>query len=154
MPEYPDVCAYVAALERRVVNRRLERLAVFGPSVLRTVTPAADGFAGVRVTGVRRIGKKIVLECEHDLYVAMHLMVSGRLHWRDRPPTRPRKSDLAWFVFDGGCLILSEESTRKRAVIHLLRGSDAVDALDAGGIEVMECTLWRSRSRRCWCPSR
>lgn len=141
MPEYPDVCAYIVALERRVVNRRMDRLAIFGPSVLRTVTPTADEFAGGLIAGVRRIGKRIVLQCDNDLFAAIHLMVSERLHWRDRPPPKPRKADLAWFEVEGRCLALTEESPRKRATIHLIRGSAGLKALDAGGVDVMECTL-------------
>ena len=141
MPEYPDICVYIAALQRRVVGKRLTRLDVHGPSVLRTVSPRPERFAGTRLTGVARLGKRIVLEFEGDLKAAIHLMVAGRLHWRGRPPVMARRADLAWFVFDDGCLILTEESTRKRAVIHLLEGPDAMDRLDAGGIDPMECTL-------------
>ncbi len=141
MPEYPDICVYVAALERCAVGGRLDRMAVHGPSVLRTVEPRPEEFEGKLLTGVRRLGKRIVLEFEAGLEAAIHLMVSGRLHWRERAPARARRADLAWLTLDRGCLILTEESSRKRATIHLLRGSDAASRLDAGGIDPMECTL-------------
>ncbi len=141
MPEYPDICVYVAALQRSVVGKRLSRLVVHGLSVLRTVTPRPGEFGGARVIGVSRKGKRIVLEFERDLCAALHLMVAGRLHWRDRPPAKVRRADLAWFVFDDGCLTLTEETTRKRAAIRLLQGPDWAGSLDAGGIDPMSCTL-------------
>ncbi|MBM3494735.1 MAG: formamidopyrimidine-DNA glycosylase [Armatimonadetes bacterium] len=141
MPELPDITVYVAALDRRLVGRTLSRLVVAGPSVLRTVSPRPDEFAGRSARGVGRLGKRIVIEFDDDLIAAIHLMVSGRLHWKQRAPVRARKADLAWFEFETGCLSLTEFSTRKRATIHLLRGSEAVEALDAGGLDVLECTL-------------
>jgi formamidopyrimidine-DNA glycosylase len=141
MPELPDVTVYVLALRRRVVGRELLRLVVSGPSALRTVSPRPDDLSGRRVVGVRRMGKRIAIELEGGLFVAIHLMVAGRLHWRARPPGRPRKTDLAWLEFDSGTLTLTEVSTRKRATVHLLDGEDALAALDAGGLDVLECTL-------------
>lgn len=142
MPELPDLTVYVTALRDRAAGSRLLELTVTSPFVLRTVAPAPREFEGVNLCAVRLLGKRIVLEFDEDLYAAIHLMVSGRLHWRTAPPTsRSRRADLACFRFEGGYLTLMEASTRKRASLHLLRGGDALARLDMGGIDPLACTL-------------
>ena len=146
MPELPDVELYVDALRERLAGRAFERVRVASPFVLRTVDPPVSAVEGKRVLGVRRLGKRIVLDLEEDLHVAIHLMVAGRLHWK-KPGTRPSgRSALAAFdLGDEGVLMLTEAATKHRAALHVLRGEDAVRALDAGGVEPLEASPERFR---------
>jgi formamidopyrimidine-DNA glycosylase len=138
MPELPDVAVYVEALERRVVGRALLKIRLGSPFVLRTVDPPPAELAGRRVTAVRRMGKRIVVELEEARFIAIHLMVAGRLRWLAPQAMLPGKVGLAGFDFEEGTLALVETGTRRRAALHLLRGEEALRALDRGGIEVME----------------
>ncbi len=140
MPELPDVTIYVEHLERRLAGERLEKLRVASPNLLRTVDPPYDAAVGKRVTGARRLGKRIVLVFEDDLFVAIHLMIAGRLHWKPRGATLARRVGLAAFDFAAGTLTLTEAATRQRAGLHVLRGEAALLALAAGGIEPLEAT--------------
>src|SRR6267142_5960032 len=143
MPELPDVVVYLDALTRHVVGRRLERLTLLSPFVLRTVDPPVDAITGASVRGVRRVGKRIVLEFDHDLFLVIHLMIAGRLRWRE--PNQKLgigpKLILASFEFPAGTLFFTEASSKKRASIQLVRGEAALRALDPGGVEPLEATL-------------
>ncbi|HEX6535694.1 MAG TPA: DNA-formamidopyrimidine glycosylase family protein [Gemmatimonadaceae bacterium] len=141
MPELPDITIYLEHLERRVVGEPLERARVESPFVLRTVEPPIAAAEGRRVTGVRRLGKRIVLVLEDDLFLAVHLMIAGRLRWRGARGKRPRGTVLAAFEFPAGTLSLTEAGTTRRASVHLLRGSAALASLDRGGLEPLETNL-------------
>ena len=142
MPELPDVVVYLDALTRHVVGRRLERLTLLSPFVLRTVDPPVDAITGARVRGVRRVGKRIVLEFPDDLFLVIHLMIAGRLRWREpgRKPGMGPKLVLATFEFAHGTLFFTEASSKKRASLQVVRGEAALAALDPGGIEPLEAT--------------
>jgi len=129
------VTVYVEALARRVVGAPLERLRVTNPFVLRTVEVPAAELDGRMVTGVSRLGKRVVLALDGGLFVVIHLMVAGRLRWRPRGATPPRKRGLAAFDFPSGTLLLTEEGTKRRAGLWLVRGGAALAALDPGGAE-------------------
>ena len=124
MPELPDVVVYIEALARHVVGRRLERLNLLSPFVLRSVDPPIDSINGRTVSGVRRIGKRIVLEFRDDLFLVVHLMIAGRLRWRmpGQKPGMGPKLILATFQFANGTLFFTEASSKKRASIQLVRG--------------------------------
>jgi formamidopyrimidine-DNA glycosylase len=138
MPELPDVVVYVERLAARVAGRTLDRIRIRSPFVLRTVDPTPDALEGRRVRDVRRLGKRIVLALDDELFVVVHLMIAGRLRWAEPGAKMPGKVGLAAFDFDGGTLLLTEAATRKRASVHLVRGQDALAGLDPGGLEVLE----------------
>jgi formamidopyrimidine-DNA glycosylase len=138
MPELPDVTVYVEHLTRRTVGHALARLRLASPFVLRTADPPIAAAQGKRVLGVSRLGKRIVFALEDDLRLVIHLMVAGRLRWKPAGTGIPGKVGLAAFDFDHGTLILTEASSKKRASIHLVRGAAGLDALDPGGLEVMD----------------
>jgi formamidopyrimidine-DNA glycosylase len=142
MPELPDVVVYLDALTRHVVGRRLERLTLLSPFVLRTVDPPVDAITGASVRGVRRVGKRIVLEFPEDVFLVIHLMIAGRLRWREpgRKPGMGPKLVLATFEFAHGTLFFTEASSKKRASLQVVRGEAALAALDPGGIEPLEAT--------------
>src|ERR1044071_3093673 len=119
MPELPDILCYIRALEPRVVGHTLERIRLGSPFVLRTVTPRPDELAGKKVLGLDRLGKRIVFELEDELFIIIHLMIAGRLKWRDRGAGLAGKMNLAAFDFDSGGLVLTEAATKKRAGIFL-----------------------------------
>jgi formamidopyrimidine-DNA glycosylase len=142
MPELPDVVVYIEALQRRVVGQRLDRLNLLSPFVLRSVDPPIDLINGRTIAGVRRIGKRIVLEFGDDLFLVIHLMIAGRLRWRapgQKPGIGP-KLILASFQFANGTLFFTEASSKKRASIQLVRGEPALRALDPGGLEPLDAT--------------
>jgi formamidopyrimidine-DNA glycosylase len=143
LPELPDVVVYIEALTRHVVGQRLERLHLLSPFVLRSVDPPIDIINGQIVRGVRRVGKRIVLEFDHSLFLVIHLMIAGRLRWRE--PNQKLgigpKLILASFEFPAGTLFFTEASSKKRASIQLVRGEEALRALDPGGVEPLEATL-------------
>jgi formamidopyrimidine-DNA glycosylase len=145
MPELPDVALYVAALETRVVGQPLLAIRVNGPAWLRSVDPPLSAANGRRVTGVSRIGKRIVLALEGELFLVLHLMIAGRLQWRPGPPGppagRPRRGkEVGSFVFENGTLVVTEAGTRKRSTLQLVRGADALAAIDPGGLEPLTAT--------------
>jgi formamidopyrimidine-DNA glycosylase len=147
LPELPDVVVYLEALERFVVGHRLERLKLLSPFVLRSVDPPLESIHGQTVAGVRRVGKRIVLEFGADLFLVIHLMIAGRLRWRapgQKPGIGP-KLILASFEFAHGTLFFTEASSKKRASIQLVRGAAALKALDPGGLEPLEATLEQFR---------
>ena len=135
MPELPDVVVYLEALTRHIVGRRLERLNLLSPFVLRSVDPPVTSIHGQTVRGVRRVGKRIVLAFDEDLFLVMHLMIAGRLRWREpgKKPGMGPKMILASFEFEHGTLFFTEASSKKRASIQLVRGEGSLRALDPGG---------------------
>ena len=143
MPELPDVTLYVEALNARVVGRPLERLELKSAFVLRSVTPTPEDAAGRAVVAVERLGKRIVLALEGELFVVLHLMIAGRLRWREGGQKLGfgGKMLLAAFRFPAGTLYLTEASSKKRASIELVQGRRAVEALDPGGIEPLSASL-------------
>jgi formamidopyrimidine-DNA glycosylase len=146
VPELPDVTVYLDALAPRIVGTTLERVRLASPFVVRSVDPPITHAAGTRVTGLRRIGKRIVIELSGDLFLVVHLMIAGRFRWKDRGTKIPGKLGLAAFDFTRGTLVLTEASTRKRASIHLVRGADGLAAFDAGGLEVLDAPLHAFRA--------
>jgi len=145
VPELPDILGYLTALEPRVVGQRLESVRLSSPFLLRSVAPPLREAGGRRVLALRRIGKRIVFALEGDLFLVLHLMVSGRLHWRKRGAKVGGRGALAAFDFPDGALVLSEASTKKRASLHLVAGEAALGELDRGGIEVLGVDLARFR---------
>ncbi len=138
MPELPDVIAYIEALRERILGERLERVRLKSPFLLRSVEPSPRDAEGRSVESIRRAGKRIVLGIEGDLYLVLHLMIAGRLHWRARGAGVPGKIGLAAFDFAGGSLILTEAGSKKRASLHLARGGEALAAFDRGGLEILD----------------
>ena len=137
MPEYPDIVVYIEALERRITGHTLERLQIASPFLLRTAEPAISSVTGKKILGLRRLGKRICIGLEDDLWLVLHLMIAGRLHWKDGP-RKTSKRDLAAFYFDSGTLTLTEAGTQRRASLHLLAGEAALRELDPGGLEIFE----------------
>jgi formamidopyrimidine-DNA glycosylase len=140
MPELPDISAYREALALRVEGTRLEHIRLASPFLLRTVEPPLAECEEQRVVGVRRVGKRIVLALEGELFLVLHLMIAGRLRWLERGAKLPGKLGLAGFDFERGTLVLTEAGTKRRASLHVLSGEQALAAHDRGGIEVLECT--------------
>jgi formamidopyrimidine-DNA glycosylase len=141
VPELPDVTVYVEHVARRVVGQPLMGLRLANPFVLRTATPPVEAAVGRRVLDVSRIGKRIALHLEGELFAVIHLMIAGRLHWRAPGAALPGKVAHAAFDFPTGSLVLSEASTKKRASLHVLAGAAALAAVDPGGLEVLEADL-------------
>ena len=140
MPELPDITIYIEALEARIRGATLERVRLVSPFVLRSFDPPIADANGRAVTGVRRVGKRIVVALEGDLFLVIHLMIAGRLHWKAAGAKVPGKIGLAAFDFSTGTLTLTEAGTKKRAAIHLLKGEQALTDLDPGGLEPLACT--------------
>jgi formamidopyrimidine-DNA glycosylase len=141
MPELPDIVVYMEALEQRVLGHTLEDFDVRGPSLLRTADPPIQSIQGRKITGLRRIGKRIAFGFDNDLWLVFHLMIAGRLHWSEKKKTADGRRTLAAFDFDNGTLTLTEAGTRKRASLHLVRGKAGLIALDPGGIDVFAASL-------------
>lgn len=141
MPELPDVAVYLDALHARIVGRSLTNVLVKSPFVVRTVQPSVASLAGRVVTGLRRIGKQIVIEFEGGRFLVIHLMIAGRFQWKDPGPPPRSKIVLATFEFPNGVLVLTEASTKKRASMHVVEGETALRAFVRGGLEVMDATL-------------
>jgi formamidopyrimidine-DNA glycosylase len=141
MPELPDITLYVERLAERVVGRKLDRVRLMKPFLLRTVEPPLASVEGRRVNRVGRLGKRIVIGLEDELWLIIHLMIAGRLHWHDERPRQHRRNDLATFEFSHGTLCLTEAGTKKRASLHVARGPAALAAHDPGGIEPLECSF-------------
>ncbi|HLH04113.1 MAG TPA: DNA-formamidopyrimidine glycosylase family protein [Bryobacteraceae bacterium] len=137
MPELPDIAAYISALEPRIHNRTLLRVRLASPFLLRTVDPPLAAVEGRVLRQLRRIGKRIAFGLDNDLWLVLHLMIAGRLHWR--PPGTPLKGrqNLAAFDFENGSLTLTEAGSRHRAALYVLRGGD-LDKVDPGGIEIFQ----------------
>jgi formamidopyrimidine-DNA glycosylase len=140
VPELPDIVVYLEALQRRTVGHTLERLRLASPAVLRTYDPPFDAVEGKTVRDLRRIGKRIAFELDENLFVVIHLMVAGRLQWKEGRAAIPKKVGLASIEFDTGTLILTEQGTKRRAGIWVLRGEDALLAEDRGGVEPLQAS--------------
>ena len=143
MPELPDVVIYLEALTRHIVGRRLARVHLLSPFVLRSVDPPVTAITDQTVSDVRRVGKRIVLVFDPDLFLVLHLMIAGRLRWREpgKKPGMGPKMILASFEFAEGTLFFTEASSKKRASMQLVRGDAALRALDPGGLEPLGATL-------------
>jgi formamidopyrimidine-DNA glycosylase len=137
VPELPDIVAYIRALQDRIAGMALERIRVAKPFVLRTADPPVSSAEGRRVCELRRIGKRIAIGLEGDLWIVLHLMIAGRLHWRERGAPLTGKSALAAFDFPDGTLVLTEAGSKHRASLSLLAGERALAAVDPGGIDVL-----------------
>ena len=138
MPELPDVTVYLEALAARVRGARLERIRLANPFVLRSVDPGPAEVAGRAVTGFRRLGKRIVIALDGELFVLIHLMIAGRLHWKEAGAKLPGKIGLAALDFSTGTVTLTEAGTKRRAALHLVRGEAALAAHDPGGLELAD----------------
>jgi formamidopyrimidine-DNA glycosylase len=141
MPELPDIVVYIEALHKRVAGERLERLRIGSPFVLRSFDPPIEELEGKAVVALRRIGKRIALGFDSDLWLVIHLMIAGRLHWKDPHAPLPKKYGLAALDFPGGTLLLTEAGSKRRASIHVVRGEAALAELDPGGLDVLNETL-------------
>ncbi|MGC2720097.1 MAG: DNA-formamidopyrimidine glycosylase family protein, partial [Candidatus Acidiferrales bacterium] len=138
MPELPDITAYIAALETRVIGQRLEKVRLSSPFLLRTVEPPLESIEGHTVRGLRRVGKRIAFEFDNGYWLVLHLMIAGRLHWKAAEAKLGRRNDLAAFDFPTGSLVLTEAGSKRRASVHLFRREDEMKTIDPGGIEVFE----------------
>src|SRR5713101_4311235 len=141
MPELLDVAVYIERLNTFIGGQRLERVRLASPFVLRSADPPIREIEGKRVLGLRRIGKRIAFELEGDLFLVIHLMISGRLHWKERAAKIPGRVGLAAFDFPAGTLVFTEASSKKRASIHLVRGETSLREFDRGGLEVLDADL-------------
>ncbi len=141
MPELPDITVYIEALEARVVGQRVEKIRIAKPFLLRSFDPPISAAYGKVVTGVRRMGKRIVLELEDDLFLVIHLMIAGRLRWVAADAKVPGKIGLAAFDFPNGTLILTEAGSKRRASLWLVRGEQSLEQFARGGLEIFESTL-------------
>jgi formamidopyrimidine-DNA glycosylase len=141
MPELPDVAVYVERLTEKVRGRVLQRVRVLNPFLLRTALPPISAAEGQKVLGVERLGKRIVLVLEGDLFLVVHLMIAGRLRWLQPGAKLPGKITLAAFEFEDGTLAMTEAGSKRRASLHLVAGREALKALDAGGLDVFAIDL-------------
>jgi formamidopyrimidine-DNA glycosylase len=136
MPELPDIAAYLSALEERVVGQPLEHVRIASAFLLRTAQPAVTDAEGHRVRELRRIGKRIAIGLDNNVWLVLHLMIAGRLHWRPRGAKLTGRNNLAAFDFPNGSLVLTEAGTKRRASLHVLKGEQALQSADPGGIDV------------------
>jgi len=149
MPELPDIEVYLGALEPRILGEPLEQITLASPSLLRSVDPPLGDACGRRVATLRRLGKRIVIGLEGELFLVLHLMIAGRLRWRGRGARPPGRRGLASFDFPRGTLLLTEASTRKRASLYLVRGEEELREHDPGGIEVLDASFEAFRDAIC-----
>lgn len=146
MPELPDIAAYIHALEPRVIGKTITRVRIASPFVVRTADPPISSVEGRVVRRLRRIGKRIAVGMDGDIWVVLHLMIAGRLHWRDANAKLGGRSALAAFDFDGNSLVLTEAGTKRRASITLVQGEERLSGIDPAGIDVFECDLAQFRA--------
>ena len=140
MPEFPDIIVYIEALERRILGQTLKRVQLGSPFLLRTVQPPITNAAGKKVVALQRIGKRICIGLEDELWLVLHLMIAGRLHWHDKPVTASRVR-LAVFNFSSGTLSLTEAGSQRRASLHLIQGDEELQRFNPGGLEIFETKL-------------
>jgi len=140
MPELPDVAVYTESLAARLAGARLNRVRVLNPFLLRTAVPPIDSAQGKRVLGIERLGKRVVIGLEGELFLVIHLMIAGRLRWL-APDAKAGKAALAAFEFDSGTLLLTEAGSKRRASLHLVAGRAGLEAMDPGGIDVLSCDV-------------
>jgi len=138
VPELPDVTVYVEALRLRIVGRTLAQVRLANPFLLRTVEPPLERARGCRVLGVRRLGKRIVVQLEGGIFLVVHLMIAGRLKWKPAGAKIPGRLGLAAFDFDAGTLLLTEAGSKRRASLHVVQGEEGLLALDRGGLEILD----------------
>src|SRR5436853_5993315 len=141
MPELPDVTVYIEALHARIPGATLERVRLASPFLLRSVDPPITAAANRRVTELRRLGKRIVVGLDGDLFLMLHLMIAGRLHWKSAGAKPPGKIGLAAFDFSSGTLVLTEAGTKRRAALYLVRGEAGLREHDPGGLEVLDADV-------------
>ena len=141
MPELPDIALYLHALEPRLIGRRVVGVRLVSPFLLRTVEPPLSSVAGRTITGLRRLGKRIVFEAGDDLFLVFHLMIAGRFRWRTPGTAIPGKVGLLAIDFEHGALILTEAGTRRQASLHVVGGRDALAEHDPGGLEVLNADI-------------
>jgi len=146
MPELPDVVVYIESLQSRVVGKLLQRIRLASPFLLRSVQPTIRDVENTRVLGLRRLGKRIVFCLERELFLILHLMIAGRLHWKPAGSRIPGKLGLAAFDFPDGTLTLTEAGTKKRAALHIARGENTLLRHDPGGLEVLEAAAGEFRA--------
>src|SRR5215510_8354247 len=149
MPELPDITAYLQALEKRILGGKLVRVQIGSPFLLRTAALPVTAIEGKRVVSLRRLGKRICFGMEDELWLVLHLMIAGRLHWKDaaavktskasaKPAFKLPKNQLALFHFENGLLSLTEAGTQRRASLHLVKGENELRALNRGGVELFD----------------
>jgi formamidopyrimidine-DNA glycosylase len=141
MPELPDISAYIYALEARILEQPIERVRLASPFLLRTVQPPLNSAEGRIIRELRRIGKRIAIGVEGDLWLVLHLMIAGRLHWRSRGAKLAGRQSLAAFDFPNGSLVLTEAGTKRRASLQVVDGEENLRAIDPGGIEILSSDL-------------
>jgi formamidopyrimidine-DNA glycosylase len=141
MPELPDIAAYIEALETRIVGQPLERIRLNSSFLLRSVQPPIESLEGCTVRELRRLGKRILFGLDNDLWLVLHLMIAGRLHWRPPQARLAGRQTLAAFDFPKGSLVLTEAGSKRRASLHIVPGADELQAFDAGGIDVSSTDL-------------
>jgi formamidopyrimidine-DNA glycosylase len=141
MPELPDISAYITALEPRILNQPLEHVRLASIFLLRTVDPPLASTEGKTVRAIRRVGKRIAIGVDADLWLVLHLMIAGRLHWRPRQIKLAGRNALAGFDFPDGTLVLTEAGSKRRASLHVLKGEEGLRSVDPGGVEVFETDL-------------
>lgn len=141
MPELPDITAYIKALEARIVGQTLEHVRLGSVFLLRTVNPPLSDAEGKTVRGMRRIGKRIAIGVDNDIWLVLHLMIAGRLHWKNAGAKLAGRNALAAFDFSSGTLLLTEAGSKRRASLYVVRGEQALDAMNPGGVEVFETDL-------------
>ncbi len=141
MPELPDIAAYMSALEPRIVGQPLQRVRLQSAFLLRTAQPPVTNAEGGIVREVRRIGKRIAIGVENDLWLVLHLMLAGRLHWRPPEAKLAGRNNLAAFDFPNGSLVLTEAGTKRRASLHIVRGEEGLHSMDPGGIDIFTSDL-------------
>jgi formamidopyrimidine-DNA glycosylase len=141
MPELPDIAAYISALEPRIIGEPLEQVRLASAFLLRTAQPPLAAAEGRTVRELRRVGKRIAFGLDSDLWLALHLMIAGRLHWRDRGAKLAGRNSLAAFDFPGGSLVLTEAGSKRRASLHVFAGEDGLRSIDPGGIDVFTSDL-------------
>ncbi len=145
VPEYPDIALYIEHLRSRILNEPIEEVRFRSPFFLRSVDPPIGAVKGKRVIELRRLGKRIVVALEDDLFLVLHLMIAGRLRWRPRGTKPAGKIALATLDFPKGTLLITEASSKKRASLHVVRGEDGLRAHDSGGLDVLDADLARFR---------
>ena len=136
MPELPDIAAYITALEPRVIGEPIQKVRVRSPFLLRTADPPVSAVEGKRVRELRRLGKRVAFGVEDHLWLVLHLMIAGRLHWRGAGASVAGRNQLAAFDFPNGSLLLTEAGAQRRASLHVIKGEENLRAIDPGGLEV------------------
>ena len=141
MPELPDVTVYIEALEQRICGHTLTKAQIASPFLLRTIDPPVNACVDHKVSAIRRVGKRIAIGFDNDVWLVLHLMIAGRLHWSDKAKKPDGRRTLAAFLFDNGCLTLTEAGSQKRASLHMAQGMAGLAALDRGGMDVLTASL-------------